>query len=126
MGAKKEMTVAEIKETLDGFGIEYDNKLKKAELLAILEAETVEGLEIEEANETETIGEPEKEPEKPEEPKKQYVVIRDFKDLKDKGKIYIKGDPYPRPINMEVSEERIKELSSTKNKQGKVLIEERS
>lgn len=107
----KEMTTAEIKEALDGFGIDYDDKLKKDELLAILEAETEAA--------------PEDKVEETEEMKKEYVVIRDFKDLKDKGKVYIKGDHFPRPVNKEISEERILELSSTKNKIGKALIEER-
>ncbi len=58
------------------------------------------------------------------EPQKKFVVVHDFKDLKDNNHIYIKGDPYPRASNQKVSAARIKELSSTKNKMKKVLIKE--
>lgn len=59
-----------------------------------------------------------------EDTQKKYVVVHDFKDLKDNNHIYIKGDPYPRESNQKVSAARIKELSSTKNKMKKVLIKE--
>lgn len=59
-----------------------------------------------------------------EEQPKKYIVVHDFKDLKDNNKIYIKGDTYPKPADTHVSAARIKELSSTKNKIGKVLIKE--
>lgn len=59
-----------------------------------------------------------------EEPQKKFVVVHDFKDLKDNNHIYIKGDIYPRASNQKVSVARIKELSSTKNKIQKVLIKE--
>ncbi|HEY4601261.1 MAG TPA: hypothetical protein VIG73_08335 [Cerasibacillus sp.] len=55
---------------------------------------------------------------------KSYVVIHDFKDLKDNNTIYIKGDIYPRRADAKVDDDRIKELSSTNNKIGKVLIKE--
>ncbi|WP_437830640.1 hypothetical protein ACQRXC_03935 [Niallia taxi] len=58
-------------------------------------------------------------------PQKKYVVVHDFKDLKDENIVYIKGDIYPRKADAIVSAERIKELSSTKNKIGSVLIQER-
>ena len=51
-----------------------------------------------------------------------YVSVYLWKDLQDNGYIYKKGDIYPRE-GLEVSKKRIKELSSTKNKIGKVLIE---
>lgn len=113
MSEKKEMTVKEIKETLDGFGIEYDDKLKKKELLKILHAETTET----EKSEEEDIQESE--------PQKKYDVLQDWKDLIDGGVIYIKGDIYPKTDTIP-SEERIEQLSTTNNKIGKVLIKERS
>ena len=53
-----------------------------------------------------------------------YRVINSFKDLEDNNHIYIKDkDIYPRE-GLEPTKKRIKELTSTKNKIGKVLIEE--
>lgn len=52
-----------------------------------------------------------------------YRVINSFKDLEDNNHIYIKNkDIYPRE-GLEPTKKRIKELTSTKNKIGKVLIE---
>ena len=52
-----------------------------------------------------------------------YRVINSFKDLEDNNHIYIKDkDIYPRE-GLEPTKKRIKELTSTKNKIGKVLIE---
>lgn len=52
-----------------------------------------------------------------------YRVINSFKDLEDNKHIYIKNkDIYPRE-GLEPTKKRIKELTSTKNKIGKVLIE---
>lgn len=52
-----------------------------------------------------------------------YKVINSFKDLEDNGHIYIKDkDIYPRE-GLEPTKKRIKELASTKNKIGKILIE---
>ena len=53
-----------------------------------------------------------------------YEVIHDFKDLEDKNKVYTVGSTFPNPANKKVSKERIKELSSSKNKIGKPLIKE--
>ena len=53
-----------------------------------------------------------------------YVVIKDFTDLKYRGKIQRKGDVYPNPANKKVSKERIKELTSSDNKLGKAVIKE--
>lgn len=51
-----------------------------------------------------------------------YRVINSFKDLEDNNHIYIKDkDIYPRE-GLEPTKKRIKELTSTKNKIGKVLI----
>lgn len=51
-----------------------------------------------------------------------YVVVYErFKDLEDNNYIYRKGDVYPRE-GLEPTKERIKELSSKKNKIGEVLI----
>ncbi|MEK4873127.1 hypothetical protein [Niallia sp. FSL W8-1348] len=52
-----------------------------------------------------------------------FVVVEDFRDLTD-NTVYIKGDIFPRKADATVSEKRIKELSSTKNKLKKVLIKE--
>ena len=53
-----------------------------------------------------------------------YIVIEDFTDLKDRSKVYRKGDVYPNPANKKISKERINELTSSKNKQGKPVIKE--
>lgn len=52
---------------------------------------------------------------------KYTVVYSRFKDLKDNNHIYKKGDVYPRE-GLVPTKERIKELSSKKNKIGEVLI----
>lgn len=51
-----------------------------------------------------------------------YKVIHFFTDLQDKGHPYHVGDTFPRE-GIEVSEERLMELSGSQNKQGKPLIE---
>lgn len=55
-----------------------------------------------------------------------YKVICNFKDLEDDNYIYLKDvedkNIYPRE-GLEPSKKRIKELSSEKNKIGKVLIQ---
>lgn len=55
-----------------------------------------------------------------------YKVIEKFKDLKDNDYIYEVNDIYPRKdIKLEdIPQKRIKELTTTKNKIGKILIEE--
>lgn len=55
-----------------------------------------------------------------------YKVIKKFKDLKDNDHIYEVNDIYPRKdIKLEdIPQKRIKELTTTKNKIGKILIEE--
>lgn len=50
-----------------------------------------------------------------------YKVIHPFTDVEDFRHVYNVGDKYPR-IGMKVSEERLKELSSNKNKQKRALI----
>ena len=82
--------------------------------------------EIDVLNEVEkdTDTTPTDEQEQAKEPKKKYVVVHDFKDLKDNNIIYIKGDIYPRRADSIIDEERVKELSSTKNKMNRVLIKE--
>lgn len=50
-----------------------------------------------------------------------YKVIHYFTDLQDFSHPYKVGDIFPRQ-GMKVSEERLKELSSSNNKQGKPLI----
>ncbi|MBM0064783.1 hypothetical protein [Alkalicoccobacillus gibsonii] len=51
-----------------------------------------------------------------------YIVLEDFTDLKDKKKVYRKGDRYPKPANKKISESRIEQLSTFKNKLGSPLI----
>jgi hypothetical protein len=48
----------------------------------------------------------------------------DFKDLQDKGKIYRKGDAFPKPANKKVEAERLEELLSSENKFKKPVIKE--
>lgn len=52
-----------------------------------------------------------------------YKVIKYFTDLQDNSRPYNVGDIYPRK-GLTVSEERIKELSGSNNKQNTPLIEE--
>ena len=51
-----------------------------------------------------------------------YVAKVRFRDLKDNGRIYEKGEPYPRK-GKKADEARIKELCSSANKAGFPLIE---
>lgn len=51
-----------------------------------------------------------------------YKVIHFFTDLQDINHPYKVGDVFPR-LGINVSEARLKELSSSNNKQGKPLIE---
>lgn len=50
-----------------------------------------------------------------------YKVINFFTDLQDNNHAYDVGDVYPRK-DLEVTAERITELSGSNNKQGKPLI----
>lgn len=52
-----------------------------------------------------------------------YKVIRRFQDLQDNRHTYNTGDTFPRE-GFEVSEDRIKQLSTTDNLKGKIFIEE--
>ncbi|PTE79303.1 hypothetical protein BUY98_08825 [Staphylococcus gallinarum] len=56
--------------------------------------------------------------------KKKFTVLHAFTDLQDKDKVYNVGDSFPKPANKKVSDKRIEELSTDKNKQGKALIQE--
>ena len=51
-----------------------------------------------------------------------YKVIHYFTDLQDFNHPYKVGDSFPR-LGLKVSEDRLKELASKNNKQGKPLIE---
>lgn len=53
-----------------------------------------------------------------------YKVIKYFEDLQDSGYAYKEGDVFPRE-GLEVTDERIKELSGKKNKRGTPLIIEK-
>ena len=50
-----------------------------------------------------------------------YVAIRDFADLQDNKRLYRAGEAYPRE-GLEVSEQRLAELSSSQNKAGFCVI----
>lgn len=50
-----------------------------------------------------------------------YEVIRTFYDLTDNNFVYNVGDSFPR-VGLEVSQDRIEELSGNNNKQGTPLI----
>lgn len=52
----------------------------------------------------------------------EYIVIKDFKDLKDNDHIYRAGDKYPR--QGKGIKARIEELTTNKNKRKEVLIKE--
>lgn len=52
-----------------------------------------------------------------------FKVVKRFYDLKDNNHAYYEGDIYPHN-KAKVSEKRIAELSSNKNKMGVPLIEE--
>src|SRR5690625_2766224 len=93
-----ELTVPQIKELLTEQGIEFKANAKKDDLLKLLENES-----------TETP--------------KEYVVVVDWTDLQDNNHVYRKDDPFPRE-GVEVSDERIEELSTTKNRRKEVLIKE--
>lgn len=51
-----------------------------------------------------------------------YKVTKLFVDLEDKNYVYYPGDVYPRE-GLNVTDERIKELSGSENKRGEPLIE---
>lgn len=51
-----------------------------------------------------------------------YKVIHYFEDLQDFNYSYKVGDNFPR-LGLSVTEDRLKELASSNNKQGKPLIE---
>jgi hypothetical protein len=50
-----------------------------------------------------------------------YIAACKFRDLKDKGRIYEKGETYPRK-GLKKDAARIAELSGSNNKAGKPLI----
>ena len=52
-----------------------------------------------------------------------YVTVVRFKDLQDDKHLYRVGDEYPRS-GLSVSDERLLELSTNKNRRGVPLIEE--
>ena len=51
-----------------------------------------------------------------------YIVIKRFADLKDNKYLYSVGDIYPR-TGLDVSEERLLELSTVRNRESTPLIE---
>lgn len=109
----KNITVKDIKQQLDNLEVKYDNSLDKDDLLKLLEEAKKKPPEENNGDDTSKTEEP-----------KSYVAIHDFKDLEDNSYVYLKDDPYPRKGNKNVDEERIQELMSNQNKQGKQLIKE--
>ena len=51
-----------------------------------------------------------------------YRVIKSFSDLQDFNHVYNTGDDFPR-VGTTVTQQRLDELSSSKNKRGEPLIE---
>lgn len=103
-------TKEKLSDRLTELEVEHDISQKKDVLIDLLRAE---GGQLDEEPEDEFI-----QPET-------YIVIRDFKDLKDKGYVYIKDNKYPRIGNKKVTQDRVDELLGNKNKIGKQLIKER-
>lgn len=103
----RKYTKKELSKRLSVLEVKHDIKQTKDELIDLLRAE---GGQFDNLDD-EYVG-------------KKYVVLHDFKDLEDKGYVYIKGDPYPRKGNKKVTQERVNELLSTENKMGKPLIKE--
>lgn len=56
--------------------------------------------------------------------KRKFVAVQDFKDLQDNGKVYLKGDSFPKPANKSVSDERLQELLTAVNNQNRSVIKE--
>lgn len=54
-----------------------------------------------------------------------HTVIKRFRDLADKDKIYEVGDSYPSPANKKISKERLDELSGKGNKLGAPVIKKK-
>lgn len=52
-----------------------------------------------------------------------YKVIKAFTDLQDNNHLYKEGDTYPRD-GFDVLPSRIKELATTANRRGEILIKE--
>ncbi|PGR01350.1 hypothetical protein [Priestia megaterium] len=56
--------------------------------------------------------------------KVKYIVLRDFKDLKDGDKIYTVGDTFPHEGSKKMTTKRINELKGSKNKHNAPIIKE--
>jgi|SRR5699024_9539426 len=103
--SSQDMTVKQIKQELDAQGVEYNNRALKDDLLKLLDKHSI----VEDMT-------------KEDKPKqKSYKVVHRFKDLQDGNRIYRPGDTFNW---VGKSKERIKNLSTTHNKIGKVLIKE--
>lgn len=55
---------------------------------------------------------------------RKFKVLHRFIDLQGKNRAYEEGDIFPKPANKKLTDERIEELTTNKNKRGKALIEE--
>ena len=102
-------TKKELSERLTELEVPYDQKWTKDELIDLLRAE---GGQFDE-KEVQAIK------------SESYTVVNSFKDLEDRGFVYIKGDKYPRKANKDVTKERVNKLLGKNNKLGKQLIKER-
>lgn len=101
----KNLTKKEISKKLMDLGIEHNIRLTKDELVDLLSREQ-EKAKKKKAKESRQRG---------------YIVTYRFKDLQDNNKIYRPGDSFDIEGK---KKERIKELSTTNNKIGKILIKE--
>lgn len=50
-----------------------------------------------------------------------YIVVKNFSDMQDNNYFYEKGKPFPRD-GFDVLPSRIRELSTTANRRGEILI----
>jgi hypothetical protein len=99
---------------------------KKEELKDELKEETGGEVTAAAAKEPEKTEEAQKPTEDsvPKQKKRKFVAVQDFKDLQDSGKVYHKGDSFPKPANKNVSEERLQELLTASNNQKRSVIKE--
>ena len=121
------LTVDQIKEKLNELGVEYDSDMLRDDLLELLEKhETADTNQ--EGSSDDTDGQEEnkssEDAEENETEKKQYVVVHAFKDLQDNNTVYKAKDIYPRRSDYVPDNDRLEELLSDKNKQGRPVIKE--
>ncbi|WP_102707017.1 hypothetical protein [Terribacillus saccharophilus] len=98
---------------------------KKEELKDTLKEETTGKETGTEETAAATVPDETKQDQETSKPKKRkFVAVQDFKDLQDNGKVYLKGDSFPKPVNKNVSDERLQELLTAVNNQNRSVIKE--